>query len=130
MGKTNDELNVMFKRILDICFKIHTMYGPGLLESFYEAVLSYELTKAGISNQRQVDVYVKHDEVNMGLGYRMDIFVENEILIELKSKEKLTEVDHKQTLTYMKLKGIRLGLLINFGVLHLKDGIHRKVNGF
>ena len=130
MGKTNDELNVLFKRTLDICFKIHTMYGPGLLESFYEAVLSYELTKAGISNQRQVDVCVKHDGVNMGLSYRMDILAENEFLVELKSKQALTDVDHKQTLTYMKLKGIRLGLLVNFGALHLKDGIHRKVNGF
>ncbi len=130
MRKTNDELNSLFRRILDICFKIHSMYGPGLLESFYEAVVCYELNKAGIACQRQLGFSPMHDGTDMGLGYRMDVLVENEILIELKSKEKLTEADHKQILTYMRLAGLRLGLLVNFGVLHLKDGIHRKVNGF
>lgn len=130
MRKTNDELNILFKRILDICFKIHTMYGPGMFESFYEAVLCYELEKAGIAYHRQVGINVIHDGADMGLGYRIDVLVENEILIELKSKESLTEADHKQTTTYMKLKDLRLGLLINFGEAQLKNGIHRKVNKF
>ena len=130
MRKTKDELNALFKQILDICFKIHTMYGPGMLESFYEAVLCYELGKAGIAYQRQLDIHANHDGKEMGLAYRMDVFVENEILIELKSKETVPESDHKQTITYLKLKDLRLGLLVNFGVLHLKDGIFRKVNKF
>ena len=102
MRKTNDELNILFKRILDICFQIHTMYGPGMFESFYETVLCYELEKVGIAHQRQLGINVMHDGQDMGLGYRMDVLVENEILIELKSKERLTEADHKQTTSYMK----------------------------
>jgi GxxExxY protein len=88
------------------------------------------LEKAGIAHQRQLDVHVEHDGKDMGLAYRMDVLAENEILVELKSKEQLTAADHKQTTTYMKLRDLRLGLLINFGEAHLKDGIHRKVNNF
>ena len=130
MRKTNAELNALFKQILDICFKIHTMYGPGMLESFYESVLCYELQKAGIAYQRQVGIKVKHDDQEMGLGYRMDVLVENEIIVELKSKLSLVESEHKQIITHLKTANKRLGLLVNFGEAHLKDGIHRKVNGF
>ena len=130
MKKTKNELNTLFKKILDICFEIHSMYGPGMLESFYESVLCYELEKAGIDYQRQLPVYVKHDGQLMGIGYRMDILAENEIVIELKSKTSLVEAEHKQIITYLKTAKKRLGLLVNFGEAHLKDGIHRKVNGF
>lgn len=123
-------MEAIFSQILDICFYIHSLYGPGLFESFYEAVLCYELDKNGLSFQRQVGIHPRHDGHDMGLGYQIDILVEEEIIIELKSKEKLTEVDHKQILTYMKLANIRLGFLVNFGASKLKDGIHRKVNKF
>jgi GxxExxY protein len=130
MRKSNDELQALSKQVLDICFRIHTQYGPGLYENFYEAVLCYELEKAGIFCQRQLEFHVMHDGKDMGLGYRMDVLVEEEFLVELKSKEAFSESDHKQTITYMKLNDIRLGLMVNFGVAHLKDGISRKVNGF
>ncbi len=130
MRKTNTELNAIFKDILDICFKIHTQYGPGMLESFYESVLCYELGKTGFAIQRQASIQVKHDGHEMGLGYRMDVLVEGEIVVELKSKADLSEADHKQILTHMKTANKRLGLLVNFGEAHLKNGIHRKVNGF
>ena len=130
MRKTNIELNTLFTLILNICFEIHTQYGPGLLESFYESVICYELKKAGISYQRQVGIRVKHDGQEMGLGYRIDILVEDEIIVELKSRIKLVEADHKQIITYLKTAGKKLGLLVNFGEVHLKNGIHRKVNGF
>ena len=130
MKKKNDQLEVIFSEILDSCFYIHSLYGPGLFESFYEAVLFYELNKKGLAVKKQVGIHPQHDGHDMGLGYQIDILVEEEIIVELKSKEKLTEVDHKQILTYMKLADIKLGLLVNFGVSQLKDGIHRKVNKF
>ena len=130
MNKAREELNTLSKKILDICFKIHTMYGPGMLESFYESVLCYELGKAEIAYQRQVPIHVEHDGVPMGIGYRMDVLVENEIIVELKSKFSLVEAEHKQIITHLKTAKKRLGLLINFGEVHLKNGIHRKVNKF
>lgn len=128
--KNRNELNIIFKKVLDICFKLHTMYGPGMLESFYESVLCYELGKAGMNYQRQVPVQVSHDGKLMGVGYRLDVLVENEIIIELKSKLSLVEAEHKQILTYLKTYNKRLGLLVNFGEAHLKDGIYRKVHRF
>jgi GxxExxY protein len=130
MRKTNDELNALSRQILDTCFYIHNTYGPGMLESFYEAVLCYELGKLGLTHQRQLGITVLHDGQEMGLGFRMDVLVENEIIVELKSKEKMVEADHKQLITHLKTANKRLGLLVNFGEVHLKDGIHRKVNGF
>ncbi len=130
MEKTSNELNLISKRVLDICFKIHSLYGPGMLESFYESVLCYELTKAGIPHEYQYGIYPIHDGIRMGVGYRIDVLVEDEIVLEIKSVEALSEVHHKQLITYLKVAGKRLGFLINFGSVHLKDGIHRKVNGF
>jgi GxxExxY protein len=128
MRKTNTEIELLFKSILDICFKVHTQYGPGMLEGFYESVLCHELSKAGIPHERQVPVKVMHDGIPMGIGYKIDILVADEIIIELKSIRMLTEADHKQIITQLKTADKRLGLLVNFGEAHLKDGIHRKVN--
>ncbi|MFM9946498.1 MAG: GxxExxY protein [Saprospiraceae bacterium] len=130
MKKTSEELNALSKPILDICFEIHSLYGPGILESFYEEVLCYELSKAGIPYEQQYGIYPTHDGIKMGLGYRIDVLVEDEIILEIKSVEALSEVHHKQLITYLKVANKRLGFLINFGSAHLKDGIHRKVNGF
>ena len=130
MRRSKEELNSLFTRLLDVCFQLHTNYGPGMLESFYEAIICHELTKAKISFKRQVGIKVVHDGINMGLAYRIDILVEDEIIIEIKSKSDLAEADHKQIITYLKTTNKRLGLLVNFGVAHLKDGIHRKVHRF
>ena len=123
------EINLLVTRILDICFKIHSQYGPGMLESFYESVLSYELTRHGIQHECQVPIRVHHNGHPVGIGYRIDILVEDTIILELKAVETLAPVHHRQTLTYPKIAGKPLALLINFGAHHLKDGIFRKANG-
>lgn len=95
MMKTIEEREALFKKILDICFFIHSEYGPGMFESFYEAVLCYELEKCGIACRRQLNVAALHDGKDMGLAYRMDVLVEDEILVELKSKESRKSKVHK-----------------------------------
>ena len=128
--KTRAELNELSQKALDAAFKIHTKYGPGLFESAYEAILVYELKKMGLSVRKQVDLPLVHEEVVLPMAYRIDVLVENELIIELKSVEELAKVHFKQLITYLKLSNKRLGLLINFNVDSLKDGIHRKVNNF
>ena len=123
--RTEKELS---KIILDCCFGIHSALGPGLLESVYEEVLSYELSKKDICHERQVEVPVFYESVRLDVGFRADIIVEHKLIIELKSLEILKAVHKKQLLTYLKLSGIKLGLLINFNVESLKDGIVRIAN--
>lgn len=114
--------------IIDKCLKIHKQLGPGLLESVYEEILFYELTKECLSCKRQVGIPVVYEEIKMELGFRADIIVENKVIIELKSVETILDVHKKQLLTYLKITGIKLGLLINFNVDLLKNGITRIVN--
>ena len=130
MKKNRTELNQLSHSILNSAFNIHSSYGPGLLESAYEAILSYELKQKGLDVKRQIAVPIIHQEIVLDTAYRLDLLVENEVIIELKSVEALTDVHHKQLITYLKLSDKRLGLLINFNVVSLKEGIHRKVNGF
>ena len=106
------------------------MYGPGLLESAYEALLSYELKKKGLAVERQIAIPISHEGVELDTGYRLDLLVENSVIVELKSIETISDVHHKQLITYLKFSDKRLGLLINFNVVSLKNGIHRKVNKF
>ena len=120
--------NEISKIVVDCCFKVHTELGPGLLESVYEEVLSYELIKRGLNLERQRGIPVVYDNIKMELGFRADIIVENKIIIELKSIEAIAPVHSKQLLTYLKLSGIKLGLLINFNEALIKDGIKRIVN--
>lgn len=110
-------------------FTIHTTLGPGLLESVYETLLKHELVRAGLSVERQVGLPVLYDGLRLENGFRMDIVVKKSVVVELKSVETLLEVHHKQLLTYLKLSGHKLGLLINFNVPAIKEGIFRKVNG-
>lgn len=110
-------------------FKVHSAVGPGLLESVYEKALAYELGKAGLNVQSQVILPVKYEEITIKSGLRLDLIVENKVIVEIKSIEKLMDVHHKQLLTYLKLSGCKLGLLINFNVSHLRKGIVRIVNG-
>ena len=124
--KTENEIATM---VLDAAFKIHTNLGPGLLESVYEAVLAYELTNRGILVRRQVPIPIRYEELSFEEGFRADLLAGESVIVELKSVEKLAPVHGKQVLTQLRLSGHRLGLLINFGEIHLKDGIKRIANG-
>jgi GxxExxY protein len=121
--------NQLSKMILDAAFKVHTKTGPGLLETVYEVTLAHELQKQGLRVQRQVAIPIHYDELTFNEGFRADLLVENKVIVELKSVEKLIPVHAKQLLTQLRLSDRRLGLLINFGEIHLKDGIERIVNG-
>ncbi len=109
-------------------FKIHTALGPGLLESVYEATLAYELRKMEYEVKTQVALPLVYEEVKMDVGFRMDLLVNNLVIVEIKSVETLTDVHHKQLLTYLRLSGNKLGLLINFNTVSLKESIVRIVN--
>jgi GxxExxY protein len=114
-------------QIVDAAMKVHTALGPGLLESAYEACLMYEIQKRGIRVRHQVELPVVYETVKVDAGFRIDLLVGEEIVVELKSVDKLLTVHEAQLLTYLKLSGKRLGLLINFNVVHLRDGIKRMV---
>ncbi|MDP2113569.1 MAG: GxxExxY protein [Bacteroidota bacterium] len=121
--------NELAKIAVDICFRIHTTLGPGLLESVYEAAFAYELNKRGIAYTRQQSIVAVYEDVVLDVGFRADIIMEKKLIIELKSVAHLERVHHKTVLTYMKLAGIKLALLVNFNVDLIKDGIHRKILG-
>jgi len=120
--------NEIASKVLNICFDIHKRYGPGLFESVYEKILCHELTKAGLQFVCQYPIDVIHDGVNMEIGFRADVIVEDIVLLELKSISKLEDVHYKQVLTYLKLTRLKLGLLINFNEVLLKNGIKRVAN--
>jgi GxxExxY protein len=120
--------NEAAKHIVDVAFKIHTTYGPGLLESVYEHIMTYELEKRGMIVNFQQPIPVVHEDVRMGVGFRADLIVENKVLVEIKSVEAIAPVHKKQLLTYLRLTDKRLGLLINFNVELIKNGINRIVN--
>lgn len=109
-------------------FKVHTALGPGLLESVYEAALAYELRKSGLLVATQVGLPAYYDDVKLELGFRLDLLVEDKVIVEIKSVDSLLDVHHKQLLTYLRLSKRRLGLLINFNTPHVKDGIIRIAN--
>jgi len=114
--------------LVDVFIRVHSQLGPGLLESVYEEVICYELAKRNLSFKRQQGISVIYNEVKMDIGFRADIIVEDKIIIEIKSVELLAPVHHKQLLTYLKLTDKKLGLLVNFNVNLVKDGIVRIVN--
>ena len=114
--------------ILYQAFKIHTELGLGLLESVYEKCLQYELIEAGYKAQTQVPVPMNYKNIKFEAGFRIDLLVNNSVLVEIKSVENLAPVHYAQTLTYLKMKNLKLGLLINFNTKFLKDGLHRVVN--
>jgi GxxExxY protein len=114
-------------QIIDAAIKVHKALGPGLLESVYEACLCYELTKRSIPYRRQVDVPVRFEEVFVETGFRADVIADECVLAENKAKEEVLPIDKAQLLTHMKLTNIRLGLMLNFNVVLMKDGITRMV---
>jgi GxxExxY protein len=120
--------NELSKLIVDVAFRIHTKLGPGLLESVYEEIMYFELLRLGLKVERQKGIPVIWDNLRMELGFRADLIIENKVIVELKSIELIAPVHPKQLLTYLKLTGIKLGLLINFNESLIKDGITRIVN--
>lgn len=113
--------------VISAAMKVHTALGPGLLESCYEACLAHELVKRGHRVRRQMDVSVVYDGERVGTGFRIDLLVDEVVVVELKAVERFSPIDEAQLHTYLKLSGNRVGLLINFNVLHLRDGLKRRV---
>ncbi|HNZ43011.1 MAG TPA: GxxExxY protein [Bacteroidales bacterium] len=120
--------NELSKIIVNTAYQIHHKLGPGLLESVYEEIMYYELSKQGVNVERQKGIPVIWDELRMEIGFRADLIVEKKVIIELKSVEAIAPVHPKQLLTYLKLTGLKLGLLINFNEPLIKNGITRIVN--
>ena len=121
--------NDVAKIVVDCAYKVHTTLGPGLLESVYLIALQHEIRKRGLRAERQVPLPVVYDDITFDEGFRMDLIVEELVVVELKSVEDVHPVHKKQLLTYLRLSGKKLGLLINFGDVLIKDGISRVVNG-
>ena len=121
--------NEVAKQIVDVAFKTHTAFGPGLLESVYETIMAYELQKRGLQVRRQQPIPVVHEGIRMDLGFRADLIVENKVVVEVKSIEAIAPVHKKQVLTYLRITNKKLGLLITFNVELIKNGISRIVNG-
>jgi len=123
----NMNIEDIFRKVLDCSFKIHTILGPGLLESVYVECLFYELNLAGLTVVKQKPLPLVYEKVNLEAGYRIDLLVDERIVIEVKSIDALADIHMAQILTYMRLSECRLGLLVNFNVVHLKDGIRRVI---
>tara|TARA_R110001592_G_scaffold313327_5_gene588692 strand:- start:913 stop:1335 length:423 start_codon:yes stop_codon:yes gene_type:complete len=121
--------NEIARLVVDASYNVHVALGPGIMESVYETVLCHELKKRGLKAERQVPVPVVYDGLHFDEGFRADVVVESKVVLELKSIERVLPVHHKQTLTYIRLMDKRLGLLINFGEVLIKNGITRIVNG-
>lgn len=121
------ETNQISHEILDAAYKVHTNLGPGLLESSYQACLIYELKKKGLNIESEKGLPLIYEEVKLECGYRIDILVESKVIIELKTVEAFTDVHTAQLLTYLKLSGCKVGLLLNFHTKSLKDGIKRLI---
>src|ERR1051326_5976442 len=117
------EINDITGEIIDASMKVHSRFGPGLLESAYEACLRFELGRRGLKFESQVALPIRYDEVILDAGYRLDLVVEEVVIVEIKGVDALHPVHQAQLLSYLKLSGKKVGLLINFHELHLKDGI-------
>jgi GxxExxY protein len=120
--------NELSNKIINLAIKVHSNLGPGLLESSYEECMFYEINKAGFFVEKQKTLPLIYEEVKLDAGYRIDLLVEKKLILEIKSVENLTDVFFAQALTYLKLSGCKLGLLMNFNVKLMKDGIRRVVN--
>ena len=122
------DINEISGRIIEASIKVHSALGPGLLESAYEACLMYELNKCGLVVRNQVPLPVKYEEIIIEVGYRIDLLVAESVIVELKSVENVAAIHKAQLLSYLKLSGKKIGLLINFNVELLKNGITRLAN--
>jgi GxxExxY protein len=122
------DINEISGSVVDAAMKVHTALGPGLLESVYEKCLKHELTKRGLRVETQVWLPVIYDGVEIEGGYKIDLLVEGQVVVELKVVEQILDIHKAQLLSYLKLADKRVGLVINFNVVHLRDGIRRLVN--
>ncbi len=122
------EINQLTEIILRCAYSVHSALGPGLLESAYEECLYYELKQTGLKVEKQKALPLVYKEVKLDAGYRIDLLVENSVVVEIKSIEAFTDVHTAQVLTYLKLSGCKIGLLLNFNVASLKNGIKRLAN--
>lgn len=120
--------NEISEKIIGCAIEVHKLLGPGLLESAYLECLFYELQRAGLFVEKQKSLPLIYKDIKLEAGYRLDLLVENKVVIELKSVDSLNEIHIAQVLTYLKLSGCKLGLLMNFNVLRVVDGIKRLVN--
>lgn len=120
--------NELSRIIVDISYRIHRKLGPGLLESVYEAILFYELSSLNLNVERQKPIPILWEEIQLDIGFRSDLIVENKVIIEIKSVEQISNVHPKQLLTYLRVTKLKLGLLINFNEALIKNGITRIVN--
>ena len=121
------ELNDLTYKIIGCVYKVHSELGPGLLESTYEVCLEYELLKAGLMVERQKALPVVYDEVQLDAGYRIDLLINNQVILELKSVDEIAPIHQAQVMTYLKLSGLKLGLLLNFNVKQMKTWIKRLI---
>ncbi|RTL57277.1 MAG: GxxExxY protein [Sphingobacteriales bacterium] len=121
--------NELAKMVFDAGLKVHKALGPGLLESAYEECLYYELAKLGLLVEKQKGLPLIYEEVKLEVGYRVDLMIENKLIVQVKSVEALNDIHLAQVLTYLKLSNCKLGLLINFNTLLFKDGVKRVING-
>jgi len=121
--------NEIGRIVVDNAVRLHMALGPGLLESVYEVLLAHRLEKVGLTVRRQVPIPIEFEGIRVDEGFRADLVVEDKVIIELKSVESVSRAHQKQVLTYLKLSGIKLGYLLNFGEAVMKDGIYRIING-
>ncbi len=128
--KEAEEMNRITEAVIQAAMEVHRALGPGLLESAYEACLAFELAQRGLKVEQQKPLPVVYKEVRLDCGYRLDLLVEEKVIVEIKAIDQLLPVHYAQLLSYLKLSGCRVGLLINFNVKVLKNGIHRLVNNF
>jgi GxxExxY protein len=126
--KTAKDENELSKLILDAAFRVHSAIGPGMLENAYEACLAYELRALGLKVQTQVPLPLVYRDVKLEVGYRLDVLVEDLVVVEIKAVDGLAPIHHAQLLAYPKMSGKKLGLLINFNEVSLRNGIKRVVN--
>jgi GxxExxY protein len=117
------------KQVVDACTRVHSVLGAGLLEGVYEACLAYELEKRGLMVKRQMALSIVYDDLKLDNAFRIDLLVDDKVVIELKAIDNLLPVHSAQLLSYLKLGKYRLGFLLNFNVVHMKDGVKRMVNG-
>lgn len=123
---TENEISFIIRKCI---FNVYNTLGPGLLESACEAALMFELAKEGLKAKNQIALPMIYEGIKIDAGYRLDILVEDKVIVEIKSVETLLDVHHKQLITYLKLSGLKLGLLVNFNSANIKESIFRKVNG-
>ena len=124
------EINELTERVIGLAINVHRKLGAGFLESVYQAALAYELDKAGIPFEKEKALPVKYEDIKLDVGFRCDFLVDEKVIVECKAVNQMTEIDHAQILNYLKITNLQVGLLINFNVRLLKEGIKRVVNRF